>query len=827
MHTQQYVVYAYFGLKGSKGNFMGGITKRWLWVNAWGLCVMAQAVEFNANLLATKEPVDLSQFSTADYVVPGEYQLQVMLNQRPLDARDWTIVVKAHEDTPTRSAPCLTTELINMLGLTAEANAHVQAWSQGECLSLDQISDAQVQIDQGQGRLMIAIPQAWLAYQDPRWVPPSRWDHGETGGLLDYNVTASLNNTPEEISRRIGAYGTLGFNYGAWRARGDFQSVWDSSNTQTQNAWDVSRLYAYRVLPDWQAKLTLGEQYLSSSLFDSFRFTGVILASDERMLPPALRGYSPDVIGVARTNARVQVRQGDRIIYESMVPPGPFQIRDLPSGISGTLTVEVYEQDGQVQRFEQETASIPYLTRPGMLRYQLYGGRPSSIQHQLEGALFNGGEFSWGISNSLSLYGGALFTDGYNALSFGMGRDLGWLGAAAADLTHSWAQLPQGSQIGNAYRINYAKRFVDWGSQIAFAGYRFSERGYVGVNEFLHAQQLEPFNDEKAAYSIRFSQALLPAGLTLSLDYHRSSYWEKQGDQSRYQVMLNQPFSVGGTPVQASLTLTRVQDPQGDDDHSAYLSLSIPFGDEGRLSYQGQRNQDELTQAVTYNSRDIDGTQYSLSTSSRDGGRPGISAYVTQVTDWADLQFNIAHDEDRYAAVGGGVRGGITATEAGMVSHRSNLAGGTRLMLDADGISDVSVEQGKTHTNGQGLAVLSDVGSYTPTLARVDIDRLSDDVEAHSAVIETVLTEGAIGVGHYEFLQGGKALMQVRRPDGSVPPFGADVVDQRGRRLAVVGDEGEVYLAGIQSGAQYEIRWPRGGCRFVISDPKILTVVCN
>ncbi len=48
----------------------------------------------------------------------------------------------------------------------------------------------------------------------------------------------------------------------------------------------------------WKAKLTVGEDYLSSDIFDTFRFSGVSLNSDLSMLPPSLRGYAPEVTGI-------------------------------------------------------------------------------------------------------------------------------------------------------------------------------------------------------------------------------------------------------------------------------------------------------------------------------------------------------------------------------------------------------------------------------------------------------------------------------------------------------------------------------------------------
>ena len=42
------------------------------------------------------------------------------------------------------------------------------------------------------------------------------------------------------------------------------------------------------------------------------------------MLPPDLRGYAPQITGVAQTNAKVNVSQNNRIIYQENVPPGPI-----------------------------------------------------------------------------------------------------------------------------------------------------------------------------------------------------------------------------------------------------------------------------------------------------------------------------------------------------------------------------------------------------------------------------------------------------------------------------------------------------------------------
>ncbi len=114
-----------------------------------------------------------------------------------------------------------------------------------------------------------------------------------------------------------GALGEIG--RGAQRETG--------SDSKNEHDFQWSRPYVYKALTSIKAKLTLGEDYFNTDLFDSFRFTGVGLRSDILMLPPNLRGYAPEITGVATTNATVIVSQQGRIIYQEQVAAGPFRIK--------------------------------------------------------------------------------------------------------------------------------------------------------------------------------------------------------------------------------------------------------------------------------------------------------------------------------------------------------------------------------------------------------------------------------------------------------------------------------------------------------------------
>ncbi|EFU9296174.1 fimbrial biogenesis outer membrane usher protein, partial [Salmonella enterica] len=192
------------------------------------------ATEFDASLLNGGEisGVDLSAFSQEGYIAPGSYLMDIRLNDQMV-----------REQYPVRVVPvtgrkkpviCVTPGMVDMLGLKDDIVHGLQVIpgaDAGHCLELN-TPDSKVQYSAETQRLTFVIPQAWMEYQDPDWVPPARWSEGVTAALLDYNLMASRYMPHQgETSTSYSLYGTAGFNLGAWRLRSDYQyNRYDSGN---------------------------------------------------------------------------------------------------------------------------------------------------------------------------------------------------------------------------------------------------------------------------------------------------------------------------------------------------------------------------------------------------------------------------------------------------------------------------------------------------------------------------------------------------------------------------------------------------------------------
>ncbi|MDX7626877.1 outer membrane usher protein [Enterobacter bugandensis] len=786
----------------------------------------ADNIQFNTDVLDVndRKNIDLSQFSRSGYIMPGTYGMVVHVNKN--DLQEQQISFYAPEGDPNGSRACLNPALVQQLGFKLGVLKDLTWWREGECLNETSVQGMEVRGDLPTSSLYLSIPQAYLEYSDENWDPPSRWDEGIPGLLFDYNVNARSQHQQRDGSRgySLSGNGTTGANLGAWRLRADWQANLDHqtvSGQPTNKQLDWSRYYAYRAIPALRSKLTLGENYLDSGMFDSFRFTGASLVSDDSMLPPNLRGYAPEVVGVAKTNAKVTISQQGRVLSETTVAAGPFRIQDINDAVSGELNVRVEEQDGGVQEFVVNTANIPYLTRPGSVRFKLATGKPSDWQHHSRGPLFGTGEFSWGVSNGWSLYGGALAGGDYNALSLGIGRDLMALGALSFDATQSRARLPQedGTLSGGSYRLSYSKNFDEYDSQVTFAGYRFSEQDFMNMSEYLDARYYGTrTGNGKEMYTISFNKHFRDWGLSTYLNYSHETYWDRPAND-RYNLTLSRYFDVGRFR-NLSLSLSAYRNEyNGTKDDGAYLSLSMPWGDNSTVSYNTTVNRDDTTHQVGYYDRIDEHNNYQLRAGSSRSG-VNVNGYYNHEGDKARMSANASYQENRYSAFGMSMQGGMTMTANGGALHRAGMPGGTRMLIDTQGVADVPVRGygSTTNTNAWGKAVIGDVNSYYRNKASIDVNKLGDNAEATKSVVQATLTEGAIGYRQFDVIAGEKAMAVIKLADGSEPPFGATVMNARKQETGIVNDGGSIYLSGINAGDAMTVHW-NGGAQCEVRMP--------
>lgn len=808
-------------------------------LSAYHSSARADDIEFNTDVLDLKDRdnISLDQFSKAGYLMPGDYSLTIKVNGQSLGGEK-SITYYQDDKDPKNSLVCIPQDIAAQLGLKDKYFKKLKWAHDGQCLDMSSLDGMTATGNLGTSSLDVMIPQAYMEYTSDNWDPPSRWDNGIPGIIFDYNLNAMTGKNHSDYdsgrSYDVSGNGTTGLNIGPWRFRAEWQGSLDHDSGDSEGTdtnFDWNQIYAYRPISSIKSKLTVGETYYNSDVFDSFRFVGGSLESDDSMLPPNLRGYAPEVVGVAKSNAKVTVSQKGRVLYETQVAPGPFRIQDLSDAVSGRLDVRIEEQNGEVQQFTVNTSDIPYLSRPGSLRYKLALGKPegyeyksydgdtegdydhdtyTDLHHTYGAPMFAAGEFSWGVNSGWSLYGGAIGGEDYNALSIGVGRDLFQYGALAFDISASSAKVPYEDHklTGTSYRLSYSKDFDDYDSQITFAGYRFSTRDFMTMDEYLDAhEENSSLDNDKQLYTITMNKQFRDLAMSIYLNYSHETYWDSPKNNN-FSMSISKNFDIWGLRnLSASLTAYKNQY-RAVDDYGSYLSLSVPIGDNSTVSVYSTVSNSHNSNEVSYFHNIDSNNSYQLSTGASDGDATA-RAYFTHLGDRAEVDANASYQSGDSNNFGLTVRGGMTATTKGVALHRMNDMGGTRLLIDADGVADVPVEStgAVTRTNLFGKAVLGDLNSYYRSAASVDLDKLGDSVDVSNTVVQATLTEGAIGYRQFSVVSGEKAMATVSMADGTTPPFGATVFNEQSHQTGIINDNGSVYLSGIKPNGKMAVKW--------------------
>ena len=775
-----------------------------------------RATEFNLHALDAdvRENIDLAAFSRPGVIAAGEYLVDVTVNGERLPTRR-LLTWHTRPGTPDPQL-CVPADLADSLGLQPAIRRRLPL--QQGCVSFAGYPAITFQLNRATQTLGVTVPQAWLRYRAGEWVPPAQWDTGISGVFLDYTLFAAHTRSQPGGASQLGggttsadAYATAGLNLGAWRLRSDLHMTAGEMGGEGARRFSPSRLYAFRPLPSVNGTAWLGETDLHSDLFDGFPFTGAALESDERMLPYALRGYAPQVSGLAKSHARVTVSQNGRLLYQTDVPPGPFVIQDLSEANQGAMEVNVAEEDGSRTTFTVETASVPFLTRKGQWRYKLAGGRlawPGAGGHQP--GIYSG-EFSWGAFNQTSLYGGLLAGGSdYRAFTAGAGQNLAQLGALSVDVTGTEAALPQqAAQHGRRYRLNYHKRFAAGNSEIAFSGERYADDRFLSLPDWAQGGP-EQGRAQKRAFTLTASQYMAPLALSMTLSLRNQAYWQGAEDNT-YTLTLGRLFDLGRwRSLSASLSASRTLSERGEADHQLYFTLSLPLSGGDRLSYSVQQG-DGAEQTLSYAAFPDRDSNWGLSLGHQQGGsQPGMlmrGNYQRRLPQ-GELALAASGKQQAYRTVNASWAGSLTATRHGAALHRYNQGNEPRLMVDGNGVAAIPLNNGSAVTNPSGVAVVSSLSSYQPSEVRVDVTRLPEEISVRDNVLRQTLTEGAIGYRPLNALQGGQAVAVFRLADGSFPPLGAEIVDEAsGVGVGMVSEAGLAYVQGVAPGHGLRVQW--------------------
>lgn len=782
---------------------------------AWVTSVVAEDVQFNdAFLPADSRSLDLTMYQKGNPVLSGEYRADVSLNSRLIDRQ--TIRVQSEAD-GSNPLVCMTVGMLELFGVNINKlspEATLSLGDTGTCASLARlIPGASAEFSPAEQLLSLSIPQIALRRNARGYVSPELWDRGVTAAMLGYNINANTNKTRTGTSDNFYMGLNGGFNLGDWRLRHNGSLRWDQisgKNYQTLNT------FAQRDITALKSQLTLGESSTSGELFDTLNYRGVQLASDDRMLPESMRGYAPVIRGIARTNARVEIRQNGNLLHETTVAPGAFVIEDMyPTGYGGDLIVTVYEADGSQQIVTVPYAQTVQLLRPGASRYSVTGGQTRTDFLDRQAGLLQG-TFQYGLNNMLTAMGGVQGSEKYLSVLNGLAFSTP-IGAMAVDVTHAQTALDNGTQSGQSLRLSYSRNFLSTGSNFSVAALRFSTDGYLDFGtamQLLDAedrrQDLSQFDRARSRLSLSADQSLGDWG-QVAISGFTQNYWNRTGSDLQYQLSYSKQIR------QVSVGLSAVRSRSvwgGEMDTSLQLTVSMPleFGSGGNypqlMARLGRDSDGNLDQQATLSGSTGASRQFSYGATV---GHADVSNATTtslngnyigsKVTAGANLS-----NGPGYNNLGVSLSGSVVAHPAGVTL--SPYRGDTMAVIsapDAEGAAVVGYPG--VSLDGQGNAVVPYLQPYQLNELAIDPKGSSMNVELSETSQQVAPRAGAIVSVKYGTSTGQALLLNVHLKGGEPLPFGASVTDDQGVSVGVVGQGGQLYARVKETTRQLQVRW--------------------
>ncbi|WP_448133005.1 fimbria/pilus outer membrane usher protein [Stenotrophomonas rhizophila] len=746
----------------------------------------SEGLQFSEGFLIGGETIDLQRYAQGNPLAPGVYPLELVVNGEFRESRDITFVAAP---APLGAVACLPVALVRQLGLK---DAYLAALGDdpAACVDVPALVDgATVSFDSGALQLLVSIPQAAQAATARGYVAPGLRDHGITAAFFDYSLNHNRSTAQNSTSASIHA----GLNLGAWRLR--HRAFFSQGTYGAQH--EVISSHLQRDLPAWNSQLLLGQSSTGGELFESVAFSGVRVATDDRMLPDSLRGFAPVVQGIAEGNAVVTIRQNGTVIHELTVAPGPFSIEDLyPTNFGGDLEVTVTETDGREQRFKVSFSAVPQALRPGASRFSATAGALRASRRGGEDLRFAEGTYVRGLSNRFTALGGVQASDGFQAALLG-GAVNTPIGAFGVDLTHSRARLSHGAQVtGNSLRVNFQRYVAATGTNFGLAAHRYSTQGYLTLTDFADARSDDWGYGRRARqrYQVNFSQRLGERS-TLSLSGGHVSYWDSADRQNDFQLR----FQSSWRRANYGLSALRYQLGNGRQDTRYAVNVSVPLGRSpsaprlsSLVSHGGSGQQAQL--GVNGMLGEARALSYSVSASDASTGQSSSSAYAAYQGGLGN--FNAGYSRSgNYSALALGAAGSLVL-HAGGVNLGAPVGDGFAL-IQADGAHGAKVGYGNaTRVARNGYALLPHVSPYRWNQIDLDPSGLPLDVELLQTSQRVAPTAGSIVRVAFNATRERTLFIDATDALGQPLPFAARVEDEAGRAFGAVGQGGVIQLRG-------------------------------
>ncbi|MCT8162281.1 MULTISPECIES: fimbria/pilus outer membrane usher protein [unclassified Pseudomonas] len=152
-------------------------------------------------------------------------------------------------------------------------------------------------------------------------------------------------------------------------------------------------------------------------------------------------------------------------------------------------------------------------------------------------------------------------------------------------------------------------------------------------------------------------------------------------------------------------------------------------------------------------------------------------------------------------------------TSGSLLIHEKGLVWGpylgeTNALVHVPEVSGVRSQQSSgVRTNDDGYMVIPYLRPYRANPLVLDTDQVGPEVEIDNASLHVVPRRGALVRADFAARKVARLVLTLLQSNGQPLPFGAQVSDQEGQPLAVVGQAGQALLAIDDAPQKLQLQW--------------------
>ncbi len=754
--------------------------------------------------------------------VVGLHTYDVYINTQLLGSETIDVVPNNNNQTLSGFEAKIQAKVLQQLSLKHEELPELLALNPSDWI--DDISHflpgATVELNPDLQAIYIEIPQVYIDEKHRILLNPVLWDYGIPAWRLEYDANADINKYDGYEDKRAFVSFDSQINLGAWRLINRSNLRYDN-NTGTE--FDRLNTYVTRIVPSMKARVSIGEISTNSRFMDSIPIVGVSLREEDELIEPSDREYLPVINGIANSRSLVTLRQGNRIILEREVAPGPFEFADLQGlGYGGDIEVEVKDAGGNVRTWIVPYLRTTQLLKTGRFSWDIATGRydaPDEYDNPWTATASAG----YGMPGGYTLFGGFVASSIFKHVRTGVSADAGHLGTFTAQIDHSQKDTPLDTRKGSTAEIKWSKSFKKTNSSINL-NYRRTFDGTIGsLSEAVFLNQSDRMTANWKAGDFVKDKVMLSLSQSLGQygSLSASGIWERSNEGAKYQS-LTANYSVNVKKCNLTLYVQRIKEELVGSgkrsDWQANVQLAVPlsifegtngFVNRSSLQLSGSFDKDgNASRSVSISGPVFEESHFFYNLQAQKARNADINYYgsISWSGDKASMSANVSHSED-VTSYGFGVSGNLLLTQHGLFMTQSSY--GSLALIHVPDAHDLELKNG--NACGNEWAVASSLYDYQKNEVALNPDSLPANMTMVGGLTKVVIpADDAVLYHQFDSFIGTQALFTVVPDNGETIPFGSEVTlkdDSTGQNSTVSDDGGLVYFVSAPQNGEMKIRW--------------------